>query len=55
MYIAETETRYCPISLLKCFIQEGEHSADSFSFRKISHRKEGFKLIVQKTIENDTS
>ena len=26
IHIAETEMRYCPISLLKHFIQVGEHS-----------------------------
>ena len=44
IYIAETEMRYCPVRLLKCFIQVGEHSLDSFLFRKISRTKAGFKL-----------
>ena len=48
IYIAETETRYCPVGLLKRFIQAGEHSLDSFLFRKISHTKAGFKLRKQK-------
>ena len=48
IYIAETETRYCPVGLLKCFIQAGEHSLDSFLFRKISHTKADFKLRKQK-------
>ena len=48
IYIAETETRYFPVSLLKHFIQVGEHSLDSFLFRKISHTKAGFKLRKQK-------
>ena len=37
IYIAETETRYCPVSLLKCFLHIGEHSLGSVLFRKISH------------------
>ena len=48
IYIAETETRYCPVGLLKRFIQVGEHSLDSFLFRKISHTNAGFKLRKQK-------
>ena len=40
--------RFCPFSLLKRFIQVGEHSLDSFLFRKISHTKAGFKLRKQK-------
>ena len=48
IYIAETETRYCPVHLLKRFIQVGEHSPDSFLFRKISHTKATFKLRKQK-------
>ena len=44
IYIAENETRYCPVGLLKRFIQVGEHSLDSFLFRKICHTKAGFKL-----------
>ena len=39
IYIAETETRYCPVSFLKRFIRVGEHLLDSFLFRKISHTK----------------
>ena len=46
--IAETETRYFPVSLLKRFLHIGEHSLDSFLFRKISHTKAGFKLRKQK-------
>ena len=48
IYIAETETRYCPVSLSKRFLHAGEHSLDSFLFRKISHTKAGFKLRKQK-------
>ena len=44
IYIAETETRYCLVSLLKRFIQVDEHSPDAFLFGKISHTKAGFKL-----------
>ena len=46
--ITEAETSYCPASLLTRFIQVGEHSPDSFLFRKISHTKAGFKLRKQK-------
>ena len=48
IYIAETETSYCPVRSLKRFIQVGEHSLDSFLFRKISHTKAGFKQRKQK-------
>ena len=34
IYIAETETRYCPVGLLKCSVQVGEHSLDSFCLKK---------------------
>ena len=34
IYIAETETRYALVSLLKCFIQVGEHSPDYFCLEK---------------------
>ena len=40
--------KYCPVSLLKRFIQVGEHSLDSFLFGKISHTKASFKLRKQK-------
>ena len=33
-----------PNQFIEVFIQEGEHSPGSFLFRKISHRKAGFKL-----------
>ena len=48
IYIAETEMSYCPFSLLMRFIQVGQHSLDSFLFRKISHTEAGFKLRKQK-------
>ena len=65
--IAEIETRYCPVSLLKRSIEVGEHSPDSFLVRKISHTKASFRLrkqklsysraleLFKKTIEKDTS
>ena len=37
-----------PFSLLKHYIQVGEHLPDSFLFRKISHTKASFKLRKQK-------
>ena len=48
IFIAASYSRYCPVILLQRFLSKGNHSNNSFLFRRVSHTKNGMKLRKEK-------
>ena len=48
IFIATSYSRYCPVILLQRFLSRGNHSNNSFLFRRVSNAKNGVKLRKEK-------
>ena len=48
IFIAASYSTYCPVILLQRFLSKGNHSDNSFLFRRVSHTKNGMKLRKEK-------